>query len=178
MPSRLLMPLCLLALTSLIAGATRAHAQSIEVRAAQLEVGVDGVLPLAATNYDQTAGLGGGLVVRMAFTRGRVVFDAGIVGHGLTVNERWFQGDARWLTSAYIVRVRAMLGLRYALASGPHAQLYARMAAGLESPVARYVAYVETPSSRTRTRDLMGPHGEDRGWVSVGTAAFGSQVDR
>jgi 3-isopropylmalate dehydrogenase len=28
----------------------------------------------------------------------------------------------------------------------------------------------------TRTRDLMGPHGEARGWVSVGTAAFGEAV--
>ena len=33
-----------------------------------------------------------------------------------------------------------------------------------------------TLDSGTRTRDVMGPHGEDRGWVSVGTAAFGEAV--
>jgi len=33
-----------------------------------------------------------------------------------------------------------------------------------------------TLDSGTRTRDLMGPHGEARGWVSVGTAAFGEAV--
>lgn len=154
MPSCRLTLLGLLTLCSLSGAPTPAHAQSVEVRAAQLEFGVDGVLPLAATNYDHTAGLGGGLVVRVALTRGRFVFDAGLVGQGLTVNERWFQGDIRWLTSAYIVRVRAMFGVRYALISGEHAQLYARVAAGFESRVSRYVAYVDDPSSRTRTRDL------------------------
>lgn len=33
-----------------------------------------------------------------------------------------------------------------------------------------------TLDSGTRTRDLMGPDGEARGWVSVGTAAFGEAV--
>ena len=33
-----------------------------------------------------------------------------------------------------------------------------------------------TLDSGTRTRDLMGPHGEARGWVTVGTAAFGDAV--
>ncbi|MEA2025525.1 MAG: 3-isopropylmalate dehydrogenase, partial [Chloroflexota bacterium] len=33
-----------------------------------------------------------------------------------------------------------------------------------------------TLDSGTRTRDLMGPSGEARGWVSVGTAAFGEAV--
>jgi 3-isopropylmalate dehydrogenase len=33
-----------------------------------------------------------------------------------------------------------------------------------------------TLDSGTRTRDLMGPGGEARGWVSVGTAAFGEAV--
>ncbi|HSJ58271.1 MAG TPA: isocitrate/isopropylmalate family dehydrogenase, partial [Anaerolineae bacterium] len=33
-----------------------------------------------------------------------------------------------------------------------------------------------TLDSGTRTRDLMGPNGEARGWVSVGTAAFGEAV--
>jgi 3-isopropylmalate dehydrogenase len=33
-----------------------------------------------------------------------------------------------------------------------------------------------TLDSGTRTRDLMGPDGEARGWVSVGTAAFGRAV--
>ena len=33
-----------------------------------------------------------------------------------------------------------------------------------------------TLDSGTRTRDLMGPHGEARGWVSVGTTAFAEAV--
>jgi hypothetical protein len=77
-------------------------------------------------------------VARFALTRGRFVFDAGLEAGFLTVNETWYQGDATWIDDAFIVRLRAMLGVRYAFFSAERAQLYGRLGAGLESRIGRY----------------------------------------
>ena len=144
----------LLALVACASAPSVGRAQSVQVHGTQLELGLDGALPLAARGYERAVGLGGGLTARFTLSRGRAAFDAGLVVHVLTVHERWFMGDGNWLRNGSVARLRAMLGARYALASGEHAQLYARLAVGVESRVGLYDRYGDDPGSDGRRRDL------------------------
>ncbi len=133
---------------------TLASAQSVQVRSTQLELGLAGALPLASSRYDHGVGLGGGLVARFALTRGRFVFDAGLEAGFLTVNETWYQGDATWIDDAFIVRLRAVLGVRYAFFSAERAQVYGRLGAGLEGRIGRYDELHDSAPDQPRQRDL------------------------
>lgn len=131
-----------------------AFAQSVQVRSTQLELGLTGALPLASSRYDHGVGLGGGLVARFALSRGRFVFDTGLEAGFLTVNERYYYGDATRISASLILRLRAMLGVRYAVVSAERAQLYGRLAAGLESRIGRYDAFHNDDPDEPHQRDL------------------------
>jgi hypothetical protein len=155
MPTRLHVRFTLMALLGVCSlPPTLASAQSVQVRSTQLELGLSGALPLASSRYDRSVGLGGGLSARFALTRGRFVFDSGLEAGFLMVNETWYQGDATWIDDAFIVRLRAMLGVRYAFVSSEHAQLYGRVGAGLESRIGRYDERHMDEPDQPRQRDL------------------------
>lgn len=144
----------LVAVGAIPASASAQPAPAVEVRGTQLELGLSGDYPLASQRYDRGVHLGGGLTARFALTRGRFVFDATLYGGFLTVDEQYYQGDAAWIADAVIVRLRAMLGARYALMVAEHAQLHVRVAAGLESRIARYDELHDSRPNQPGQRDL------------------------
>lgn len=155
MPTFRALPVALVALLSVaLSPLSQAAAQTVEVRSTQLELGLSGAFPLLSESYDRGVGLGGGLVARFALTRGRVVFDTALEASFLSVEEGYYYGDATRIDRSAILRVRAMLGVRYAIVTSEHAQFYGRLGAGLESRIGRYDAIHNDEPNEPRQRDL------------------------